>query len=190
MAKAWFYQLMGVDFGPISSAELKREVEQGRIQPDTLVRGAPDGKWQPADRIKGLIAPPPIVEPPPKPAPKPEPIPAAATATTVESPTITIPLAGAAPRSGANDRTYHFAGESSAEIAIPEAPGSGEFDFFQMVGFEMALGTPLHQVLLERCRTQHLTITEVTRQALAEHLGRKDLLEQPAPPATEPVGLG
>jgi len=111
--------------------------------------------------------------------------------TATETATIGIPLSGAAPpRSAANDRTYHFAGESSAEIAIPEAPGSGEFDFFQMVGFEMALGTPLHQVLLERCRTQHLTITEVTRRAIAEHLGRKDLLEQPAAPATEPVGLG
>jgi len=191
MAKEWFYQLMGVDFGPISSAELKREVQQGRIQPDTLVRGAPDGKWQAADRIKGLIEPPPVVEPPPKPAPpKPAPAPVVAPPAATEAATIGIPLAGAAPRSAANDRTYHFAGESSAEIAIPEAPGSGEFDFFQMVGFEMALGSPLYQVLLERCRTQNLTITEVTRQAIAEHLGRKDLLEQPATPATEPAGLG
>uniref|UniRef100_A0A7C2P3Y8 DUF4339 domain-containing protein n=1 Tax=Schlesneria paludicola TaxID=360056 RepID=A0A7C2P3Y8_9PLAN len=185
MASQWFYQVMGAELGPISSAELKRKAQQGQIQFDTPVRAAPDGKWQPAERIKGLIDPPPAAPPPPA---KPKPA-AAPTVTQATSDTATIKLPPTAPKPATTERTYHFAGDSSTEIAaVTDEPASGEYDFFQMVGFELALGTPLHQALLGYCRAKHLTITEVTRTAIAEHIGRKDLLERPANP--EPVGLG
>jgi hypothetical protein len=188
MAKEWFYQVMGAELGPISSAELKRKAQLGQIQFDTPVRAAPEGKWQAAERIKGLIDPPPVVA---TPAAPPVHKPVAAPTTThaaADTATLSVPLASATKPAAGPDRTYHFAGDSSTEIPVTDEPASGEYDFFQMVGFELALGTRLHQALLERCRTQHVTITEVTRQAIAEHLGRKDLLEQPANP--EPEGLG
>ena len=165
MAKEWFYQLMGAELGPVSSAELKRKADQGQIEPETLVRAGPDGKWLEAARVKGLIDLPPA---PPQPA-------------HAEVP------AHASVHAHEEDRTYHFTGDSGVDVASQEEPASGEYDFFQMVGFELALGTPLHRALVERCRTQHVTMTEVTRRALAEHLGREDLLEEPEPPqAGEP----
>jgi hypothetical protein len=195
MATQWFYQVMGAELGPISSAELKRKAQQGQIQFDTPVRAAPDGKWQAAERIKGLIDPPPAAAPPPAPtkpgSTKPAPAkPATDTAAhaAADTATLSVPLASATKPAAGPDRIYHFAGDSSTEIPVTDEPASGEYDFFQMVGFELALGTRLHQALLERCRAQHVTITEVTRRAIAEHLGRKDLLEQPANP--EPEGLG
>lgn len=180
MAKEWFYQVMGAELGPVSSAELKRRASLGQIQFDTPVRGAPDGKWMPAERVKGLLDAPPAAAPIPT-APKPAAIkPVAATPPDTAT---TIPVAGG------NDRTYHFTGDTAVEVTPPDEPASGEYDFFQMVGFELALGAPLHRALLDRCRTQQVTITEVTRRAVAEYLGRKDLLEQPAPPP-ESAGVG
>jgi hypothetical protein len=171
MAKEWFYQLMGDEVGPVSSGELKRRAQQGDILPDTLVRSAPDGKWTPAERVKGLIELPPVVF-------EPEPVKTVPTKAVVSQPpppksdtATTIPL-----EKPGEDRVYHFTGDT-AVVVVAEAPESGEYDFFQMVGFELALGTPLHQALVDRCRTQHVTMTEVTRRALAEFLGRKDLLE-------------
>lgn len=173
MAKAWFYQLMGDEVGPVSAGELKRRAQQGDIQPDTLVRSAPDGKWTPAERVKGLLELPPVeIEPEPvKPAPTKA---ASVPPTAAKTDPATIPLA-----KPGQDRVYHFTGDAAVEVAA-EAPESGEYDFFQMVGFELALGRPLHQALVDRCRTQQVTMTEVTRRALAEFLGRKDLLEPTA----------
>jgi hypothetical protein len=183
MAKEWFYQVMGAELGPVSSAELKRRAQLGQIQLDTPIRAAPDGKWMPAERVKGLLDPPPVVtHPDPAKPVVPKPAVAAAAADTA-----TIPLASKSNPTA--DRIYHFTGDTAVEITPPEEPASGEYDFFQMVGFELALGRPLHQALLDRCRTQHVTITELTRRAIAEHLGRKDLLEQPTEEA-ESAGVG
>lgn len=180
VAKEWYFQVMGSELGPVSSAELKHKVKLGQIQADTMVRAAPDGKWQTADRVKGLIDPPPA---PPPAASK-------ASPAAVESPAFDvtpvdksehIPLARSATASSPAERTYHVMGDAAVDVSPPDEPHSGDYDFFQFVGFEQALGTALHHVLLEHCRKHHLTLTQATRRALAEFLGRKDLLEDPAP---------
>jgi hypothetical protein len=56
MASEWFYQVMGEQVGPISSAELRKLAQQGTVSRDTLVKNAPDGIWVPAVRVNGLFA--------------------------------------------------------------------------------------------------------------------------------------
>jgi hypothetical protein len=162
MIRQWFFQVMGSEIGPVSSLELKQRVQRGQIQADTLVRAAPDGKWQSADRIKGLI------DPPATPA---------ATPATKPADSATIPLSR---NTLPEDRTYHFAGDTAVDITPPEEPKSGEYDFFQFVGFEQALGLKLHQALVAHCHSKHVTLTMATRQAVAGFLNRKDLLEDEA----------
>lgn len=179
MAKEWFFQVMGSEIGPVSSADLKQRVLRGQIQPDTLVRAAPDGKWQSADRIKGLIDPPasaPVAAPA---APKAN-APGSNFQIAMTDTTDSIPLMGTAPV----ERTYHMKGDTSVDITPPDEPASGEYDFFQFVGFEQALGLKLHRALIDHCHKQHLTLTEVTRRAIAVFLNRKDLLEEAPPEAT------
>jgi Tfp pilus assembly protein PilF len=65
MASQWFYQVMGVEVGPISDAELRNLAQRGAVSRDTLVKNAPDASWVLADRVKGLFpvldgTPPPI----------------------------------------------------------------------------------------------------------------------------------
>jgi hypothetical protein len=43
MASEWFYQMMGRQAGPISSAELRNLAQRGIVKNDTPVRKAPDG---------------------------------------------------------------------------------------------------------------------------------------------------
>lgn len=182
MAKEWFFQVMGSEIGPVSSAELKQRVQRGQIQPDTLVRAAPDGKWQSADRIKGLIDPPAAAPPPAPKADKPVSNFQIAMTDTTDN----IPLVDAAPV----ERTYHVKGDTSVDITPPEEPQSGEYDFFQFVGFEQALGVKLHRALIDHCHQQHLTLTEATRRAIAVFLNRKDLLEDAQAEATaEPAAV-
>ena len=72
MSKHWYYELMGSALGPISSADLRVKVQQGQILPETRVRLGEDGKWQTADRVKGLLdapPPPPVVPTPVAPTP-------------------------------------------------------------------------------------------------------------------------
>lgn len=173
MAKEWYFEVMGAELGPVSSAELKQRVQRGQIQADTPVRAAPDGKWLTADRIKGLLDPPAVI---------PTPLTKQTTATATSRIAMTettddIPLAQASPA----ERTYHVKGDTSVDITPPEEPVSGEYDFFQFVGFEQALGVRLHQALIEHCHKQHRTLTEVTRRALAHFINRKDLLEETQP---------
>ena len=181
MSKAWYYEVMGAELGPISSADLIDKAKRGQIQPDTRVRSGPEGKWQSADRVKGLFP------PPPEPV---IPVVAPVTPTPVRR-SDTIPLAGS-PSS--DDKTYHFTGDSShspASLFRPaEAPETQEYDFFQFIGFSQAITPKLHDVLLAYAKTHKLSVTQVTRRALAEFLGRKDLAEDaPAPvkPPSEPA---
>lgn len=51
----WYVQIMGEVSGPISSAELRQQAQQGRIGHDALVRKGEDGDWVLIDRIKGLF---------------------------------------------------------------------------------------------------------------------------------------
>jgi len=65
MASEWFYQTMGKQVGPISSAQLRDLAQCRTILPDTLVKKAPGGEWVLADRVRGLFATPGL--PPPSP---------------------------------------------------------------------------------------------------------------------------
>ena len=187
MSKTWYYEVMGSELGPISSADLIDKAQRGQIQPDTRVRSGPEGKWQFAERVKGLFpAPPPapvkpvVAEVTPPPAPRSE----------------TIPLAGSRSHARDDDTTYHFTGDSSQNPRSLFPPAADretqEYDFFQFIGFSQAITPKLHEVLLAYARTHHMTMTQVTRRALAEFLGRKDLAEDapsaagsPNPPAAE-----
>ncbi len=186
MSKAWYYEVMGSELGPISSADLIDKAKRGQIQPDTRVRSGPEGKWQFAERVKGLFAAPPapakpvVAEITPPPVPRSE----------------TLPLAGSRSRASDDDTTYHFTGDSSqgppSLFASKADLEVEEYDFFQFIGFSQAITPKLHDVLLAYARTHHMTVTQVTRRALAEFLGRKDLAEDapsaespPTPPAAE-----
>jgi biotin carboxyl carrier protein len=188
MAKGWYFQLMGAELGPVSGAELKKKAEQGQITPETLVRSAPDGKWQTADRIRGLIDAPP---PPPEPAAalkaKPAETPAVASPTVKSVATATASPPGAKPVSSpAAGNIYHFVDETAAD-APSDLADSGEFDFFKFVGFEQAIGPNLFQVLQEHCRKNQRSLSDATKRALAEFLGRKDLIDGPAAAPTTPA---
>lgn len=178
MSKTWYYEVMGSAIGPISSAELKRRAQLGQIQPDTPVRLGPEGKWQPADRVKGLF------DPPPPPPPAAAPVPASAATLPF------VPAANSPQKSTvAVEPTLSLAPvESSTEDPDERLPH--EYDFFRLVGFEQAIGTRLHQVLVDYCREHQLTLTEVTKRALATFLGRKDLLETPREGASESAETG
>ncbi len=185
MSKAWYYEVMGSELGPISSADLIDKAKRGQIQPDTRVRSGSEGKWQFAERVKGLfpalIVPvkpvkPVVAEFAPPPVPRSE----------------TIPLAGSRDHTGDDDRIYHFTGDSSQnpKSLFPSkvAPETEEYDFFQFIGFSQAITHQLHEVLLAYARSHQLSLTQVTRRALAEFLGRKDLAEEapiPAPPPAQ-----
>jgi hypothetical protein len=55
MPSEWYYQSMGEVIGPLSPAELRKAVESGKIQPDTLVRKGADGPWVFAAQVNGLL---------------------------------------------------------------------------------------------------------------------------------------
>lgn len=197
MAKPWFIQVMGSEIGPLTPAELADKVKRGQIEPDTLVRAGPDGKWLPASRVKGLLdlaAPPPELPPAPPPRVVKSGVPkeslsettAAAPATFQSAPHIA--LAG-----NENESAYHLTGDN-AEAEVSEAH-SDVYEFFQFVGFRQAISPALYDVLHAHVTKHGTSITQVTRRALAEFLGRKDLAEDPKPksaeeqtepPATEP----
>ena len=71
MKSEWFFKIMGQEFGPHSSAEMKHFAIMGRITPGTLVRKGRDGKWTDAAKVQGLLdsqsaankTPPPVVSP-------------------------------------------------------------------------------------------------------------------------------
>ncbi len=52
--KSWWYAIGQNKFGPCSSSELLKLVEQGKLFPDSLVWKEGMAKWVPASRIKGL----------------------------------------------------------------------------------------------------------------------------------------
>jgi hypothetical protein len=54
MASEWFYQVMGEQVGPLSSAELLALAQRGSITYDTPVRKGTNGNWGSAARVKGL----------------------------------------------------------------------------------------------------------------------------------------
>jgi hypothetical protein len=54
MTTEWYYQTMGSQVGPVSSAELLRKVRAGEIIPNTQIRKN-DSQWVPAAEVGGLF---------------------------------------------------------------------------------------------------------------------------------------
>ena len=183
MSQVWYFQVMGAEVGPLSGPELADKVKRGQVQADTLIRKGTDGKWMPADRIKGLLPPPPEVAPPVA-AVKTT---AAAASSESKKSDVTASQTAANPLADEDDETYHFTGDKAA-AATPHAEPT-EFDFFQFVGFRHAITHPLHEVLEAYAHQHRLTFTQITRRALAQVLGRPELGEdkKPEPPPEPPV---
>ena len=57
MAAQWYCKISGKAIGPLSSRQLKMLADDGRLQPDNPVRQGNQGKWVPAQRVKGLFPP-------------------------------------------------------------------------------------------------------------------------------------
>ena len=61
MSTEWFYRdYEGQENGPISAADLKRLAQLGEINEKSMIKKSADGRWVPADKVKGLI----IADPP------------------------------------------------------------------------------------------------------------------------------
>ncbi len=177
MSKQWYFQTMGAEIGPISPAEMMDKVKRGLIQPDTLVRNGPDGKWLPADRVKGLL---PKPEAPPPPAAT-VPSPASVSPASAASSDCVPALPTSAASATADDEiTYHITGDAAAATQTAE-PEPESFEFFEFVGFRHAITPALHSVLVQYASKHGLSITQITRQALAKFLGRPELGEDIKP---------
>lgn len=61
-ADLWFYQIMGKQLGPISSAQLRVLANAGTVAPDTMVKRGAAGGWMPAGRVQGLFPPPTVAD--------------------------------------------------------------------------------------------------------------------------------
>ncbi len=210
MSKQWFYEVMGSPVGPITSQELKACVVARKILPETQIRLGTDGKWQTADRVKGLFDPPPPATSPPAakpaapiakaPSPAPAKAPSPPKASTGDPGTAEIKLSDTSEFKLPVSDVKPALESPRIAIAGAESPkeeeDSGEYDFFKFVGFENAIGHELNKVLVEYCRVHHATMSQVTKRALAEFLGRKDLSGDKAssppaaPPPVESFGVG
>ena len=56
MANQWYVQHGGKQYGPMTSANLKKLATEGKIGPATSVRVGTDGAWVTASRVQGLFA--------------------------------------------------------------------------------------------------------------------------------------
>ncbi|MFM9965810.1 MAG: DUF4339 domain-containing protein [Planctomycetaceae bacterium] len=168
MAKPWYYQMMGAEIGPLTPAELKEKVQIGQIQPDTLVRSGSDGKWIPADRWKGLL---PVQEAKPEPTPLP--------VEESEPATTTIPV------NEEDDPLYHMKGEATAAGGPVPFSHPDEYDFFQFVGFRHAITHPLYDALVIYSHQHQLTVTQITRRAIAQFIGKPELGQDQPPPNSD-----
>jgi hypothetical protein len=200
MSKHWYYEAMGSPVGPITSAELKACVLSKRITPETRIRLGDDGKWQTADRVKGLFdAAAPVAKPTPAPAkPATQAAPASPVAkvqvSAIESPTAELAAADTAEITIRIADVRPALAPAQATLPSEEDDSDKEYDFFKFVGFENAIGHALNEALKEHCRVNHCSMTQATKRALAEFLKRKDLIGEAAPApaaaAVESVGVG
>ena len=182
MAKPWYFQMMGAEIGPLTPAELMDRVKLGQLQPDTLVRSGKDGKWIPADRWKGLL-----------PSKEVEAETASAPAKETSDPTSakTKPVAENMDKirldDDDDDPLYHMKGE-----AAPSGPVAfthpDEYDFFQFVGFRHAISHPLYDAMVIYSHQHQMTVTQITRRAIAKFIGKPELGQDkpPAAPEAEP----
>ena len=181
MAKPWYFQVMGAEIGPLTSAELKEKVQIGQIQPETLVRSGQDGKWIPADRWKGLL-------PPKEETPDPPPAPVKESPEAPAPKTKSIALAGNAatiPINEEDDPLYHMKGEAAAAGGPIPFTHPDEYDFFQFVGFRHAITHPLYDALVIYSHQHQLTVTDITRRSIAQFIGKPELGQDQPPPSPE-----
>ncbi len=190
MAAQWYFEMMGAEIGPLSGAELMDKVKLGQIQPDTLVRKGKEGKWQSADRWKGLLpssddelppAPPPTVGKPATSASQPPTSNTNEVSASADSQS-TSKLDSSKPIGDDDDEaTYHVTGDATTEGPQPFHEPGGEYDFFQFVGYRHAITPPLYDLLCEYSQKNRMTLTKITRQALAKFLGKPELGEDKKP---------
>ena len=178
MAKPWYFQMMGAEIGPLTSAELKEKVQLGQIQPDTLIRSGQDGKWIPADRWKGLL---------PAKEETPDPPPAPAQESKAAAPAKPKPGTTAATIKidDEDDPLYHMKGEAAAAGAPVPFSHPDEYDFFQFVGFRHAITPPLYDALVVYSHQHQLTVTDITRRSIAKFIGKPELGQDKPPPSPE-----
>lgn len=182
MAKPWYFQVMGAEIGPLTSAELKEKVQIGQIQPDTLVRSGTDGKWIPADRWKGLL---PSKEDESEPPPAPTKDSQTATSSKTESGTAASTSA-TIPINEEDDPLYHMKGEAAAAGGPIPFSHPDEYDFFQFVGFRHAISHPLYDALVIYSHQHQLTVTQITRLSIAKFIGKPELGQDKPPSGPEP----
>jgi GYF domain 2 len=72
MAQEWYIQHGGKQYGPLTSADLKKLAAQRKITPATNVRQGTAGNWVAASRVQGLFAAPPASAPAPPAAKAPQ----------------------------------------------------------------------------------------------------------------------
>lgn len=65
MAHQWYVQQGGKQYGPLTSANLKKLATEGKITQSTSVRLGDTGAWTPASRVQGLFAAPATTPAPP-----------------------------------------------------------------------------------------------------------------------------
>lgn len=183
MSKPWYYQVMGTEIGPLTPVELMEKVKVGQIQPDTLVRSGADGKWIPADRWKGLL---PAKEEKPTPAPasvKGSAPPKAAATKEVAAPTTAS--SGTIAIDDEDDPLYHLHGDAAPHTGPAPFSHPDEYDFFQFVGFRHAISPKLYDVVVTYSHQHQMTLTQITRRALAQFIGKPELGDDQPPPAPE-----
>lgn len=162
MPDQWFYEVMGEEVGPLTSAELKRKADSGEITPETRIRAGEAGKWHDASRVKGLFPEQPIAEPSES-SGQSEPV-----ASKPES--TTYSLHGVADSPGE--------GSASPDDSPEEEAERSDFEFFEFVGFEQAVSHPLFAEVEKYGRKHQLSLTQVVRKALAELVGKPELAER------------
>lgn len=186
MAKPWYFQMMGAEIGPLTPAELMDRVKLGQVQPDTLVRSGHDGKWIPADRWKGLLPTKEVdVEPAPAPAKETsEPTSAKTKPDTAKTKPEATENANKIRLDDDDDPLYHMKGE-----AAPSGPVAyshpDEYDFFQFVGFRHAISHPLYDAMVIYSHQKQMTVTQITRKAIAQFIGKPELGQDKPPAAPE-----
>ena len=175
MAKQWYFQVMGSEVGPVAPSVLRERALAGHIQPDTPVKLGHDGRWVAAERVTGLF------DPVAAPVKVPAPVASEAAPAAVSRPAKTMKVVGAeldSDQSG-DEAASHVTGVSHAPTEAPAH--SEEYEFFQFVAFRSAISPALHDVLMAYVAREKQSVTQVTRRALAEFLGRKDLVTDQPP---------
>ncbi|MFN0195957.1 MAG: DUF4339 domain-containing protein [Planctomycetaceae bacterium] len=177
MSKEWFYQLMGTEFGPIASIELRKKAQRGEIAPDTPVRMASSDRWIDASAVKGLFD-------PPEPPPSVKVSPLLSAHETIRSAPTSKSSADAKPMPDNFEKVFSVPTTTDEDLEHHDA--NDEYEFFRFVGFRQAISEKLFAEV-ETYRLKHsMTMTQMTRRALAELIGKPELaVDRPNEPPEE-----